>query len=93
MEVLIAADADAGEIVALEEGQVAITAEANQFDAVQKALQAAKLTIASGELTKLPENLVEVADPAVRQALEALIESLDDHDDVQEVFHNAEFAA
>ncbi len=93
MEILMAADADAGEIVALDEGQVAITAEANQFDAVQKALQAAKLTIASGELTKLPENLVAVADPAVRQALEALIESLDDHDDVQEVFHNAEFAA
>lgn len=91
LEVLLAADADVGEVVQLDDGQVAITAEANLFDVVQKALQAAKYTIVSAELTKLPENRVEVADLAVQQALEALIESLDDHDDVQEIYHNAEF--
>lgn len=91
MEILLAADADAGEIVQLEPGQIAVTADANQFDVVQKALQAAKLVIVSGELTKIPDNRVEVTDTAVRQKLEALLESLDDHDDVQEVFHNADF--
>ncbi len=90
MEVLLAADADANEIDLIEAGQVAITADAQLFDVVQKALLAAKLPIISGELTKLPENMVEIADPAVRQALDLLIETLDDHDDVQEVFHNAE---
>ena len=93
MEALLAADADAGDISTLDDGQVAITAEANQFDAVQKALQAAKITIVSADLTKLPDNLVQVADAAVQKALEDLLESLDDHDDVQEVYNNAEFAA
>ncbi len=89
MEILLAADADANDIDVIEDGQVAITADANRFDVVQKALIAAKLPILSGELTKLPENSIEIADPAVRQALDQLLETLDDHDDVQEVFHNA----
>ena len=91
MEILLAADADAGEIGQLDEGQVSITADANQFDVVQRALQGAKLAVASAELTKLPENVVEITDPEVRSKLEALLESLDDHDDVQEVYHNAVF--
>lgn len=90
MEILLAADADADDIDLIEDGQVAITADGQLFDVVQKALMAAKLTIISGELTKMPENMVAIGDPAVRQALDALIETLDDHDDVQEVFHNAE---
>lgn len=91
MEALLSADADAGDISTLDDGQVAVTAEANQFDAVQKALQAAKITIVSADLTKLPDNLVPVADTAVQKALEDLLESLDDHDDVQEVYNNAAF--
>ncbi len=90
-DVLMSADADAGEITTIDSGQVAITAEANQFDTVQKALLAAKINIASAELTKLPDNPIEITDPEVQQALEALIETLDDHDDVQEVFHNGAF--
>lgn len=91
IDVLMSADADAGEITTIDSGQVAITAEANQFDTVQKALLAAKISIASAELTKLPDNPIEITDPEVQQALEALIETLDDHDDVQEVFHNGAF--
>jgi YebC/PmpR family DNA-binding regulatory protein len=91
IDVLMNADADAGEITTIDSGQVAITAEANQFDSVQKALQAAKITIASAELTKLPDNPIEITDPEIQQSLEALIETLDDHVDVQEVFHNGAF--
>ena len=89
MEALLVADADAGEISTLDDGQVAITADHHQFDVVQKALQAAKIAIVSAELTKLPDNLVQVADPDVQKALADLLESLDDHDDVQEVYNNA----
>ncbi len=92
LEILLAANADADEVLLLEEGQVAITAAANQFDLVQKALQTAKVVIISAELTKLPENRIVINDPAVHHALDALIESLDDHDDVQEIYHNAEFS-
>ena len=89
LEALMAGDADAQDVLVAGPGQVEIVAEVNQFDLVQKALQAAKLTVLNGTLTKLPDNQVEITDPAVAKALEELIDSLDDHDDVQEVFNNA----
>ncbi len=89
LEALLTGNADAQDVTVGEPGQVEIVAEVNQFDLVQKALQAAKIPVLNATLTKLPDNRVEVTDPTVTKALEELIESLDDHDDVQEVFHNA----
>jgi YebC/PmpR family DNA-binding regulatory protein len=90
MEALLAADADAGEIALAEPGQVAIEAEASSFDAVQKALAAAKIPVISAEMAKVPDNRIEVMDPAVAQAFMALVDALEEHDDVQEVWHNAD---
>ncbi len=90
MEALMAADADAQEIVLTEPGQVAISAESTSFDAVQKALQAAKITILNGELAKVPDNRVDLTDPAHIQIFTTLVDALEEHDDVQEVWHNAD---
>ena len=90
MEALIAADADAQEIEVAEPGQVAITAEATSFDIVQKALQAAKITILNSELAKIPDNRVDLTDPAHIQTFTTLVDALEEHDDVQEVWHNAD---
>jgi YebC/PmpR family DNA-binding regulatory protein len=92
MEALLAADADAEEIAAQDDGQVSISAAPNQYDAIVKALAAAKIAIASQGFTKLPDNTVPVTDLAVAKAVQELIDSLDDHDDIQDVYHNAEFA-
>ena len=92
MEALLAADADAEDISAQDDGQVSISAAPNQFDAIAKALAAAKIAIASQGFTKLPDNTVPVTDLAVAKAVQELIDSLDDHDDIQDVYHNAEFA-
>lgn len=89
LEALLAADCDAGEITA-EEGNVAVLAEPAQYDRIAKALAAAKFTVASGELTKVAENRVAVpADKA--DSVQGLLDSLDDHDDVQTVHHNGDF--
>jgi len=92
MEALLTADADAEEILAQDDGQVSISASPNQFDAISKALAAAKIAIASQGFTKLPDNTIPVDDLTVAKAVQELIDSLDEHDDIQDVYHNAEFA-
>jgi YebC/PmpR family DNA-binding regulatory protein len=89
---LLAADADA-EDISVEEGQVSITAEPAQFDAISKALAAAKLTVASAELGKVPDNTVPVAKQEHAEALRELVDALEEHEDVQDVFHNGELPA
>lgn len=92
MEALLAADADAEEIVAQDDGQVSISAAPNQFDAIAKALAAAKIAVASSGFTKLPDNTIPVGDLTVAKAVQELIDSLDEHDDIQDVYNNADFA-
>ncbi len=92
MEALLAANADAEEILPEEDHQVSISAAPNQFDAIAKALAAAKITIASQGFTKLPDNTIPVTDLTVAKAIQELIDSLEEHDDVQDVYHNGNFA-
>jgi YebC/PmpR family DNA-binding regulatory protein len=98
IEALLAANADAEEIAAQDggddapAGQVSITAAPQQFDLIAKALAAAKVTVVSSDITKLPDNGAPVGDLAQAKAVHELIEALDDHEDVQGVYHNAEFA-
>ena len=92
MEALLAGNADAEDIAPQDDGQVSISAAPNQFDAILKALGAAKIGIASSGFTKLPDNTIPVGDLAVAKAVQELIDSLDDHDDIQDVYHNGDFA-
>ncbi len=59
------------------------------FHAVRDALEKAGLKPSNAELAMLPESPVAV-DPARRGQLLALLEALDDHDDVQQVAANCE---
>jgi YebC/PmpR family DNA-binding regulatory protein len=88
IECLLNAGVDV-EDVAQAGAQVSVTADPRQFDAVLKALQAAKLPVAQSDLTQLPDNTVP-ATPAAAAALRELLDGLDDHDDIQDVWHNAE---
>ncbi|MBI4355053.1 MAG: YebC/PmpR family DNA-binding transcriptional regulator [Candidatus Omnitrophica bacterium] len=65
----------------------AVTTPLQQFEAVKKALQEAKIPVESAQVTMLPSNLVKVDGAAARQVL-ALVESLEEHDDVQNVYAN-----
>ena len=92
MEALLAANADAEDIAPQDGGQVSISAAPNQYDAVIKALAAAKIAVVSQGFTKLPDNGIPVSDAAIAASIRELIDSLEDHDDVQDIYHNAEFA-
>ncbi len=91
MEVLLEGDADAID-VAGGDGQTTIITEPKDYDAVGKVLAAAQLTVSRSDLTRLPDTEVAVTD-LVATAVQALLDDLDDHADVQEALHNAIFPA
>jgi YebC/PmpR family DNA-binding regulatory protein len=55
---------------------------------VRAALEAAELSPGTSELTMVPTTTVEVTDESEAKKVLRLIEALDDHDDVQNVFAN-----
>lgn len=66
-----------------------ITCEPTAFSQVQEALTKAKLTPKSADLVLLPKTTVEV-DVETGKKIARLMENLDDHDDVQNVWTNAD---
>ncbi len=59
------------------------------FDAVTKALENAKIEMLSAEITYTPENTVKLESEDAQKLLR-IIERLEDNEDVQDVYHNAE---
>lgn len=88
----IALEAGAEDFRAESEGFEILT-EPGQFEVVHRAIEAAGLKPASAAVTHLPITTVPVEDPAAAEALDQLIEALEEHDDVKEVFTNAGFPA
>ncbi len=68
-----------------------ITTEPHDFAAVKKALESHKVPIASLQLASIPKNTCAVDEHMGRRVI-ALLEKLEDHDDVQAVHSNAEFS-
>lgn len=60
------------------------------FEKVRQALEAAKIEMAQAEITMIPAQTIAVAGEKVQQ-IQALIDALDDNDDVQNVYSNADF--
>jgi YebC/PmpR family DNA-binding regulatory protein len=86
----VAAGAGADDLEDIGERWLVKTAKTD-LDAVQKALTAAGIAVASAELAKLPKTkkLVSGRDAEV---LINLVEALEDHDDVQKVFSDFELS-
>ncbi|WFR61493.1 YebC/PmpR family DNA-binding transcriptional regulator [Paenibacillus amylolyticus] len=91
LEILLEADVDVRDIVDEDEA-VIVYAEPDQFHAVQEAFKAAGVTeFTVAELTMLAQNHIELPEDAQAQ-FEKLIDALEDLEDVQQVYHNVEFA-
>lgn len=81
-----ALDGGADDVVAAgDEWEVVTAPEA--FETVKAAIEAAGIAVASAEVTKRPQNAVEVVGDDAKTVLR-LMEALDDHDDVQAVYAN-----
>ena len=90
--ILAALDAGAEDVRSHDDFIEIITPPDAKLDAVSKALEQAKLPIASAKLSYVPGNLVPVTDPLIAEQLLTLLEALDDHDDVQTVHANLDMA-
>ena len=86
----LAMEAGAEDFKAEEEGYEILTAPAD-FEAVHKAVETDDIATESAELTALPELTVPLASESELDKVNRLVDLLDDHDDVQEVYSNAEF--
>jgi YebC/PmpR family DNA-binding regulatory protein len=86
---LFAIDAGA-EDVEIEDGGVDVITSPHNFEAVRKALEEAGYGVASGEVTMSPKTTVTLDDQTAVKALR-MLEQLEDHDDVQRVYSNADF--
>jgi YebC/PmpR family DNA-binding regulatory protein len=69
-----------------------ILTEAALFEAVHKQIEAKGVKAAVAEVTSLATVTVPIADEQTAQAVNRLLEALEDHDDVKEVYSNAEFS-
>ena len=61
------------------------------FEAVHKQIEARGFKCAVAEVTSSPTMTIPIKDPQAVSAVNKLIEELEDHDDVKEVYTNAEF--
>ena len=82
----IALDAGAEDMSA-EEDAYEITTSPDNFIAVREALEGKGIVPDSAEIQFIPENTVKVGDKDAEQVLK-LMESLEEHDDVQHVYAN-----
>jgi len=86
----LALEAGAEDFKAEPQGYEIITDPAH-FEAVHKQLEAKGIKAEAAEITELPTVTVPLAGEPAAAALNKLIEALEDHDDVKEVYSNAEF--
>jgi YebC/PmpR family DNA-binding regulatory protein len=68
-----------------------ILTEPGQFEAVHKQLETKGIKPVVAEVTALPTVTVPLSDEVAASAVNKLLDALEDHDDVKEVYSNAEF--
>ena len=86
---MVALDAGAEDFNEEEDSFEILTAPAD-FSVVREALEAENIPMAQAEVTMIPQTTVELTDENDLKMMNRIIDLLDEDDDVQEVFHNAE---
>jgi YebC/PmpR family DNA-binding regulatory protein len=86
----LALEAGAEDFKVEPQGYTLITDPAH-FDTVHQALDAKAIPYELAEVTELPEHTVPVTSAEHASAVNRLVEALEEHDDIKEVYTNAEF--
>ncbi|MCM2253406.1 MAG: YebC/PmpR family DNA-binding transcriptional regulator, partial [Ramlibacter sp.] len=85
----VALDAGADDVIGDEDGAIEVITPPAALESVKNALEAVGLKPELAEITMRPENPIALAgEDAAR--MQKLLDALEDLDDVQDVFHNAE---
>ena len=87
MEMAIEAGA---EDVDVQEDVFEITTTPADFSTVRENLENQGLTFLSAQVSQIPQNTVAVADEDTLQKIRKMLDMLEENDDVQNVYHNAE---
>ncbi len=82
---------DAGaEDVKVDDDVFEIYTAPNDFSTVRENLEKQGLTFLNAEVAKIPQNTVAVTDPDTVLKIQKMLDLLEENDDVQNVFHNAD---
>jgi len=85
----VALESGAEDVISDDDGAIEVITPVADFEAVKNALEAVGLTPDAAEITMRAENPIELTgDEAAR--MQKLLDAIEDLDDVQEVYHNAE---
>jgi transcriptional/translational regulatory protein YebC/TACO1 len=84
-----ALEAGAEDIVSGDDGAIEVLTTPHDFETVKNALEAAGFHAELADVTMRPENPLAFSDEDAAK-MQRLIDALEDLDDVQEVYHNAE---
>ena len=87
--IMLALDAGATDVEYMGESAVIYT-DPNDFSQVRDNLEAAGCAFLSAERELIPTTTTEINDPEMVEKVQRLIDWLEDYDDVQEVYHDAE---
>lgn len=88
----VALEAGAEDVVTGDDGAIEVICAPGDFEAVKNALEAAGLKPELAEVTMRADNAIPLAGEDA-QRMQKLLDVIEDLDDVQDVFHNAEIAA
>lgn len=69
-----------------------ITTSVNDFETVREAFEAKGIAVANSEISRIPQTTVNLAGKEAEQMIR-LMDSLEDHDDVQNVYANFDISA
>jgi YebC/PmpR family DNA-binding regulatory protein len=86
---MIALDAGAEDVKVEDDVFEILTAPAD-FSTVRENLEKQGFSFLSAEVQKIPQNTVEVTDPDTIQKIQKMLDLLEESDDVQNVYHNAD---
>ena len=87
----IALESGADDVITHEDGAIEVLTPYTGFEAVRNALEAAGLKPEIAEVTMRADNTIELAGEDARK-MQKLLDVLEDLDDTQDVFHNAELS-
>lgn len=85
----VALEAGAEDVITGDDGSIEVLTAPNEFESVKNALEAAGLQAEVAEVTMRPENTIELTGEDAER-MQKLLDVLEDLDDVQDVYHNAD---
>jgi transcriptional/translational regulatory protein YebC/TACO1 len=87
----VALEAGAEDVITGDDGAIEVLTSPADYEAVKAALEAAGLTAELAEVTMRPENTIALTGEDAER-MQKLLDIIEDLDDTQAVYHNAELS-